>query len=110
MKSRSAGFCKLKLKCRTKHVAAFIRLFEDAGSIPATSTNFLRQAKNWWMPQRARPSDKRGSECGATIRLFCDKQKIGGCRNERGRATSEAASAASIVDYFTTSSTARKVS
>jgi len=46
------------------------------------------------MPQRASPSDKRGSECGATIKATADKGKIGGCRNERRRATSEAASAA----------------
>ena len=41
MGSRSAGFHKLMLECGTKHVAAFIRLFKDAGSIPATSTTRL---------------------------------------------------------------------
>ncbi len=41
MESRSAGFHRLMLEFGTKHVAAFIRLFKDAGSIPATSTTRL---------------------------------------------------------------------
>ena len=46
MESRSAGFHRLMLECGTKHVAAFIRLFKDAGSIPATSTIFAKETMN----------------------------------------------------------------
>ncbi len=41
-KSCPVGVARVSLKFGTKHVAAFIRLFKDAGSIPATSTKVMK--------------------------------------------------------------------
>jgi hypothetical protein len=48
-KSCPAGVAKASIIYGAKHVAAFIRLSSDAGSIPATSTKIFRQGKIWWM-------------------------------------------------------------
>ena len=60
-KSCLVGVVRIRLKYEAKHVAAFIRLFKDAGSIPATSTNFCDKQK-LVDTERASHRDKRGSE------------------------------------------------
>ena len=44
-KSCLAGVARISLNRGAKHVAAFIRLFKDAGSIPATSTIKMQKSK-----------------------------------------------------------------